>query len=415
MASPGKGPSPIDEAREKVRTSNFFALCYLMLCQLSYANENKREKAIDQITKLLPTMPAPRNAPVDGRWALGWGPEATDNNSNLMYAAEFVDKAINTPVFSAVVIRGTDTEAKPSGILTQIVEDLDAADQVSFPQDDKTGSRIAQGTAKGLKALLDFRDPPKTGRTIEDYVQTFVTSHRGAPVVVTGHSLGGCQTTVLALDLAAKLPPGTIVPNTFAGPTAGNAAFVHLYEKTFTFAPRWFNDIDLVPNAFASLDAVKDLWKKCDHPAPDIIPLLINGFKLVLAAKNAYYKQPDAQSRKLSGACQRNRPSAVSSVVQNQAVVEIEALMQRSIPKLQDTAKKFTDGVEKLADKIGLDAPVHFLTAKAVINSPQNFAAWVEELLFQHLIMSGYWDLVAAQQDVAKIDNPFAQAAGATA
>src|SRR3954463_12446435 len=48
-------PSPallqnVDNARQQVMTSDFFALCYLMLCQLSYANENDGNQAVAQIT-----------------------------------------------------------------------------------------------------------------------------------------------------------------------------------------------------------------------------------------------------------------------------------------------------------------------------------------------------------------------------
>src|SRR5690348_11415619 len=160
MATPTRGPltTPIDDARNKVRTTNFFALCYLMLCQLSYANENDGPTAVDQIIKLLPTMPAPKNAPVAGEWRRGWGPVVNKENSNLMYAAEFIDTATNISVFSAVVIRGTDTEAKPSGVLTQIVEDLDAADQVPFPAKNSQGAKIALGTKTGFDKLMGFTD-----------------------------------------------------------------------------------------------------------------------------------------------------------------------------------------------------------------------------------------------------------------
>lgn len=413
MASPGKGPSPIDEARNKVRSSNFFALCYLMLCQLSYATENDGPTAVKQIRDSLPNMPAPKDAPVTGKWRLGWGPMVDKTNSNLMYAAEFVDTATSTPVFSAVVIRGTDTEAKPSGILTQIVEDLDAADQAPFPDKNSAGSKIAAGTKTGFDKLMAFTDGAKG--TVKHYVGEFLKANPDAPIVVTGHSLGGCQTTVIALDLALSFPNARVVPTTFAAPSAGNSLFAELYQHKCPFSPRWFNDIDLVPNAFASLDGIKELWKTCDHAAPDIVSLLITGFKLLLTTKKIDYKQPDIQSRRLAGACQRNRPSAVSSVVQNQAVIEIEALLQRSIPKLQSTAGKIADSVEKFADHLGLGSAAHFVNAKLTANSFQNIAAWVEELLFQHLILSGYWDLVAAQPDVAKIDNPFAKTAGATA
>lgn len=77
MASPVKGLNPIDETRNKVRSSNFFALCYLMLCQLSYAIENDGPTAVKQIRDSLPGMPAPKDAPVTGKWALGGGQRST--------------------------------------------------------------------------------------------------------------------------------------------------------------------------------------------------------------------------------------------------------------------------------------------------------------------------------------------------
>lgn len=91
MVSPGatpSGPGSIDDARAKVRSSNFFALCYLMLCQLGYTDENDGPTAIKQIKDRLPKMPVPKGT-VDGQWQLGWGPVVPKNNSNsnLMYAA----------------------------------------------------------------------------------------------------------------------------------------------------------------------------------------------------------------------------------------------------------------------------------------------------------------------------------------
>ena len=404
--------SPIDETRNMVRSSNFFALCYLMLCQLSYATQNDGPTAVKQIKDSLPRMPAPTNAPVAGKWALGWGPQVTDNNSNLMYGAEFVDTATNTPVFSAVVIRGTDTEAKPSGILTQIVEDLDAADQVLFPEKNPAGSRIAAGTKTGFDKLTAFTDGAKG--TVKHYVGEFLKANPDAPIVVTGHSLGGCQTTVVALDLAVSFPNARIVPMTFAAPTAGNGAFVELYEEKCPFCPRWFNDIDLVPNAFASLDGVKELWKKCGRPAPDIVPVLIDGFKFLLNLNNADYKQPDNQSRALTGGCREGRPLALPDSLQKQAVSEIQEMLLSAVPRFQSIGRRLAGGFQKFLSKIPIiGGASRFLAARITADSFTGLAEWVEELLFQHLILTGYWDAVASQQDVAKISNPFAQAAAA--
>ncbi len=405
-ATAQSGPDDLNGARKKVETSDFFGLCYLMLCQLAYADENDGQKAVAQIKQLLPTMPVPQGT-VPGKWRLAWGPQVTNDNSNLMYAAEFVHAGSGLPVFSAVAIRGTDTQAKPSGILKQLVEDLDAADQVVFPANNQIGSRIAKGTQDGLKILAGFQDPD-THQTVADYLKAFVARNPDAPVVVTGHSLGGCQTTVVALDLATKLPAGTkIVPNSFAAPSAGNSAFIELYEKAFPFRPRWFNTIDLVPMAFAGLGGIKQLWNQCKRPAPGIVKTLIDALELVLKVRHAQYSQQSpVDSRILVGSCQLTKANAVSDAVQNKALEEIQAILRKA---MQDMEEK----VSKIRLVGGLLA--HGLSFVVTDNSFANIDAWVQELLYQHLILTGYWNSVQAFNGVAFIPNPFAQAAAASA
>src|SRR5947209_6083519 len=230
---PALSPITIDKARLQVMTSDFFALCYLMLCQLAYTDENNGDTARAQIKKLLPDMPVPQNT-VPGKWRLGWGPEVTQDNSNLMYAAEFVTTD-DKPVFSAIVIRGTDTQAKPSGIIVQLIEDIAASTMVTFPEGNTTGAKIALGSKLGFDILNGFKD---SGKSVTQYAIEFARNNPGAPIVVTGHSLGGCQTTVMAMHLSSVVP-GTskIVPNTFAAPTAGNQAFIDLYQHAFSFCP----------------------------------------------------------------------------------------------------------------------------------------------------------------------------------
>ena len=409
MSTPALAPLPVvpdnvKAARQQVQTSDFFALCYLMLCQLAYATENSAPKAVQQIIDLLPTMPVPAGT-VAGRWSLGWGPVASADNSNLMYAAEFLDQASGLPIFTAVAIRGTDTQAEPSGVLKQILEDLDAEDQVVFPDNNNFGSRIAQGTSIGLGILTSFKD--KTSRTVEQYVNNFVAANPRTPIVVTGHSLGGCQTTVVASYLSAKVPAGTsIVPNSFAAPTAGNSAFIQFYERTFPFCPRWFNPFDLVPMAFANLDGIKQLWSQCQRPAPDILKIVLDAFEVLLKLRHAgYSQQSNGESRQLTAACQPPARAAVPAAASAAAVAEIQAL-------LQDVANKLQDDIRKLPVIGGIAA--HTLSFNITADSFKNIGDWVQELLFQHLILTGYWNAVKAAPNVAPITNPFdqAQAAG---
>lgn len=404
MSSPAIAPVVPDNvkaARQQVQTSNFFGLCYLMLCQLAYTAENSAQKAVQQIIQLLPTMPAPQ-AYAGGKWNLGWGPVASSDNGNLMYAAEFSISGF--PVFSAVAIRGTDTEASPAGLLKQIIEDLDAEHQVVFPENNTVGSKIAHGTKVGLDVLTGFKD--KTGRTVDQYLNDFVHNNPRTPVVVTGHSLGGCQTTVLALHLSGKLPAGTVVvPNSFAAPTAGNPAFINLYERTFHLCPRWFNPIDLVPMAFADLGGIKKLWSQCNRPAPDVIRIVIDAMEILLKLNHSKYSQQSAgDSISISAACQPSTAKATGLAAL--AVAEVQKVLEDAVGKLEAEVKK-------LPVIGGLAA--HALSFELKANSFENLDGWVRELLFQHLILTGYWDGVEKVKGVASIPNPFQQAAGATA
>jgi hypothetical protein len=373
------GRDTLETARQRVLTSDFFGLCYLMLCNLAYTDEDDAQQAIRQINQLLPNMPVP-GATVQGKWVLGWGPQASLDNSNLMYAAELEDLTSGQPVFSAVVIRGTDTRSKPSGILRQLVEDLNAEVQVTFPENNSAGSKIALGSKLGLDVLKSFVD--SNGSTVEQYLNDFVHRSPAAPIVVTGHSLGGCQTTVLGLDLISRLPGGAkMVPNSFAAPTAGNSAFITLYERTFAYAPRWFNEMDLVPMAFAGLDGIKQLWSQCNRPAPRALKVVLDGFEALLKTANVTYSQQSpANSRTLANLCQPDTGVDPRVGDLSQAVAEIQLVLQRQAQKL------------------------HIPTPSFLFEGIDN---WVRELLFQHLIPTGYWQSVGNATGVAPISNPF--------
>jgi hypothetical protein len=402
-------PPNVTAARQKVQNSDFYALCYLMLCQLSYSDEGDGHGAVDQIREQLPNMPAPQGD-AQAQWTLSWGPAVTSDNSNLMYGAQY--SLAGLPVFSAVVIRGTDLESTPWGVLQQLFEDIDALNQVAFPSN-QTAAKIANGSFGGLQILKKLTDP-QTGQTVEAYVQNFVANNPDVPVVVTGHSLGGCQTTVLALDLASQLPNQTIiVPTTFAAPTAGNAAFMDLYEQRFQFCPRWFNNIDLVPMAFAGISGIAGLWKQCQRPAPIVVKILAVALS-VLLKRLGYTQESPANSRTLQGSCQQARALALPPGIEAQAVKQVAEILTKVAPKMQAAAEPVLGEAAKLlSDLPFIGGEAGLLSAQITAESFQNLEAWVQELLFQHLVLTGYWNSVQNSPGVAFIPNPFDQAAAA--
>ncbi|HYW11666.1 MAG TPA: lipase family protein [Longimicrobium sp.] len=184
-----------------------------------------------------------------GEWRIVWGPVET--LANLVYVA--YSPAVNA--FS-VAIRGTVPTPGPAQLLN-IYQDLHVAQAVPWPHPDAPDARIARGTSDGLRALLSRAS---NGVELDAFLEHAVVAFPGASVVVTGHSLGGCLASVLAVHLRHRLPGVPVAPVTFAAPTAGNAAFAAFFDALFPGAPRYYNRLDVVPMAWAGLDGVAALF-----------------------------------------------------------------------------------------------------------------------------------------------------------
>lgn len=255
--------------------TRYYGQMYFALATLAYADESRKKISnvtvnLEKAVAELPSPPVPSGDKAWGTWSVDWGPALFGVDENLMYVASFRETGQTDPVITVLAIRGTDTEAGLFDVLAQVFEDTRDWLHVSWSRAsgngdlrclpdldpfDRSEPKIAAGTCEGLQRLRGLSIAPTAGgaaASAEKYLQSLLARDPALPIVVTGHSLGACQTTVMAMYLAHALPAGTrILPNPYAPPTAGNEAFATLYDQQFAEGNFWWNTIDLVPNAFA--------------------------------------------------------------------------------------------------------------------------------------------------------------------
>jgi lipase (class 3) len=277
-------PDRGDVARE---VGDAYVVSYLQLCQISYLSPKLIRSAVAT------TMP-PLGA--GGRWQCVWGPAESPDRGNLAYVAAYFDDS-GALEFAAVVIRGTDVAiADVWGIIREMVEDFDVLDQVPFPwMPPGPGARVAQGTLDGLSSIAQLSAGGER-------LLRFLTKFLGAPgneqawLTVTGHSLGGCLTTVAApwlqVTLRQSAVNNAVVPVTFAAPSAGNPAFADRYATMFAPSRRYFNSLDVVPFAWESLDGMKTIYARDGIPTPELVDLTIDLYVDLMRATGVSYAQP---------------------------------------------------------------------------------------------------------------------------
>jgi triacylglycerol lipase len=225
----------------------------MSLAAITYLSESDPSQQKSQISAALLALPAAAGGP----WTLEWGP--ANNAGNLVFVALNSSKDVY-----AVAVRGT-VEVDVTGFFTNILEDLDALSLVPwlYPQT-VTGAQIASGTNIALAQVIAMTDPV-TDLGLLDYLRS-VISGSDAQIIVTGHSLGGTLTSVVAPWIADQLPKagntGTVAvtPYTYAAPSAGNQAFVDYYTKLFPNSYRGVNTYDLAPMAWSELASIQAMY-----------------------------------------------------------------------------------------------------------------------------------------------------------
>jgi len=222
----------------------------MTLSTLAYVDENRtatQQQMIGEINAGLEEAGYPT-------WQVVWGPALNADRSNLAYAAR---NSVTGEL--AVSIRGSDFS-----FWLNWIEDLAAIRLVPYDQFVPTASKAAQiafGTAIGLRQVLGMQDGTKS-------LETFLTAApEGTPILITGHSLGGCLASALAPCVANWVGnAANLSIYTIAAPSPGNADFAAYYNTLFTLqsghstAFRFFNSLDVVPNAWESLATVETYY-----------------------------------------------------------------------------------------------------------------------------------------------------------
>jgi triacylglycerol lipase len=237
----------------------------MTLSTLAYVDENRiatQQQMIADIDAGLEQAGYPS-------WRVAWGPALNADRSNLAYAAR--DSATGQ---LAVSIRGSDFS-----FWLNWLEDLATIRLVPYQAFVPTApdtAQIAVGTTIGLRQILGMLDGTQS-------LETFLTaSPKGTPILLTGHSLGGCLVSALAPCVANWLGSASgLSVYTIAAPSPGNADFAAYYDALFT-APsgdttafRFFNSLDVVPNAWASLTTVETYYPPL-VPCPADITTIIS-------------------------------------------------------------------------------------------------------------------------------------------
>ena len=270
-----------------------FTVAYLQLCEVGYYDPAEIQAGVAALPPIDPT----------GSWQCVWGPGQSHHNANLVFVAAYTMAPGLPPTFAAVVVRGTDTDVNDAwGAVEQIWEDLDVAHEVPLPWAPANPARIANGTIDGLN---DIESISINGKTLVQFLGSYLPANDNPVLVVTGHSLGGCLTTVVApwLQNALASPNLHIIPATFAGPTAGNAAFASYYDSSFSHSLRVVNSLDIVPNCWATIHNDDDVYMPCGIKVPDLIYAAVVGFTVVMKGTGVSYVQPSNGFVPLTGVC----------------------------------------------------------------------------------------------------------------
>ena len=192
-----------------------------------------------------------------GAWTLTWV-GLTQSGANLAYIAQGQDNGGGSVY--ALVLRGT-----VGGSPIDTAEDMHVG--IILPFLDGAAGNISQGAMEAFTDIV-------MGTELMSQLQ----SCSPGTLYVVGHSLGGAMVTTVSLYLAQQVAAGTlkigsILPYTFAAPTAGDQTFANSFNDVFSNAVCVINKFDLVPTAWATLKTLPVHYtSKPFYPGPGSNP-----------------------------------------------------------------------------------------------------------------------------------------------
>jgi triacylglycerol lipase len=233
------------------------SFAYLAYCGEEIVTPKPEGQILSLINAAMPQIP-PIASP-NPTWNVVWGPAVYTTpgalyQDNLMYVAQ---NQSDKSQF-VIAVRGTNFVAD----LDWLMDDIDVRQMMTWPPGSSVstpaGAMMSESTSIGLQILFAMNGAPGPATSLMSFL---LTQTSGAiNLCVTGHSLGGCLAGTLALylkdnpsmwDASGKSNVSCI---TFAGPTAGNAAFAAYSDLRFKGAP---NPPNWDPTLGTTCDAVR--------------------------------------------------------------------------------------------------------------------------------------------------------------
>lgn len=251
-------------------------------------------------------------------WQIVWGPVAyaSDTTGPTVHADNTMGCYYSpSQDLYVVAVAGTNFEST----FDWTDEDLDVRTQVPWTSLGGTGAgSVSAGTANGLTTLLAMTDGGGSTMLSALALAMGDNGSSGSTLAVTGHSLGGALSPVLALYLAQQtsvdLFGASIAVQASAGPTPGDADFASMYEAaiadgTIASYSSVYNTLDVVPLAWAVSDlaTVPTLYDahikpaSSDSPPDAFLGSVVAGAVMALAQAGVAYTQVSTNRTSLAG------------------------------------------------------------------------------------------------------------------